>query len=110
NRVNLDIAAPFLVVLGVLVALRITVGATQRFPNPPQLSLAKGLPMLDLIIVVWTDSLFTVLGSVHYFARRKDRQVRASINRFLDQPNSVGLTLWRNRNRNRMLSRSGCVI
>jgi hypothetical protein len=54
--------------------------------SPPQFNPAKTLPMLDLLIVVWISSLFLILGSVHYFARRKGEQVRASTNTFLDSP------------------------
>jgi hypothetical protein len=103
---NLDIAAPFLISLVVLVTVRITIDATQRFPSPPQFNPAKTLPMLDLLIVVWISSLFLILGSVHYFARRKGEQVRASTNTFFaspsqsatpqpqSKPRSTALSLW----------------
>jgi len=83
---NIDVAAPFLILLAVVVAVRIIADATLRFPSPPYPVLAKILPVSDLIIVVWISSLFAILGFVHYSARRTDKSVRASTNAFLIGP------------------------
>jgi hypothetical protein len=80
---NLDVAAPFMIVLIVVIVLRITCDVLARFPSPPDSGMDFLLPLVDLIIIVWLLLLFFVLGVVHVFARRDDIKVRRKTDEYI---------------------------
>jgi len=83
TNAKLDIVAPFMVLLAIVIVLRIMFDAVVRFPNPPEWALGVLLPLVDLVITIWVCLLFAVIGLVHYLLQRDDAIVRGKTEEYL---------------------------